>query len=125
MAYGLQMIVDDDGLSAMLGRVSPEVVDGAHKVVTKGALNIKTAMREDVRDSFWFRRIERHIDFDQVGLTAEIGPNKRAAGNLANIAYFGGANGGGGTVRDPQRAAEEEAPRFMKALLDVIDGAMS
>lgn len=134
MADGLQMIVDDDGLSAMLGRVSPEVVDGAHKVVTKGALNIKESMADDFYSSRHFRHLGRSVGFDQVGLTAEIGPDKakvygkgeyRTPGNLAVIAYFGGANGGGGTVRDPQRAAEEEAPRFMKALLDVIDGAMS
>lgn len=115
--------VDDDGnLSAMLGKASRDVVNGAHRAVAKGALNIKTTMREDAAESNYFE-IGRHITYDQVGLSAEIGPEKRGAGNLANIAYFGGAHGGGGTVRDPQRAAEEEAPKFERALLAIIEGA--
>lgn len=120
MADGFELTTDDGGLSAFLGSVTPRVVAGAHKLVTRGAVNIKTSMREDVRESRSFRRIEPHIDFDQVGLSAEIGPNKRGAGNLAHFAYFGGANGGGGTVRDPQRAAEEEAPRFERALDELM-----
>ena len=122
MSDGIEVTIDDEGqVSAMLGRASREIIDEAHKVVKRGAVNIKEAMREDANESRYFRRIARYIDFDQVGLSAEIGPNKRGAGNLANIAYFGGAHGGGGTVRDPQRAADEEAPRFEKALAQIAE----
>lgn len=122
MADGFDMSVDDGGLSASLGRIPARLVAEVHGVVTKGAVNIKNSMRDDVESSRHFRRIAPTISFDQVGLSATIGPEKRRAGNLANIAYFGGARGGGGTVRDPQRAADEEAPRFEKALLKIIDG---
>lgn len=108
-------------MSAHLGRVAASVVPKVHALVTRGAVNIKQSMREDAEASRHFRRIAPTISFDQVGLEATIGPEKRRAGNLANIAYFGGAHGGGGTVRDPQRAADEEAPRFERALLAIID----
>ena len=124
MADGFEVSVDDAGLSASLGRIPARLVADVYAVVTKGALNIKEAMREDAEASTHFRKVAQAISFDQVGLSATIGPEKRRAGNLANIAYFGGAHGGGGTVRDPQRAADEEAPRFEKALLRVIDGLL-
>ena len=50
------------------------------------------------------------IDELEGGMAAEIGPEKVGAGNLAVIAYWGGANGGGGTVEDPQEAADRELP---------------
>ena len=50
----------------------------------------------------------------------EVGPRKGKPGSIANIAYFGGANGGGGTVPDPRGALEAEAPRFEKALTDLV-----
>lgn len=121
MADRYEVEIDDGGLSAFLGKASSRMVAGAHKLVTKGAVNIKESMRADFRDSRHFRRAESLVTFDQVGLTAIIGPESKGAGNLAHIAYFGGAHGGGGTVRDPQRAAEEEAPRFERALADLAD----
>ncbi|MFW7414756.1 hypothetical protein [Demequina sp. SO4-18] len=96
-------------------------------VVMKGAVNVKAAMREDMQDSLHFRSIARSIDFDVAaerdGFSAEIGPRhgEGEPGNLANIAYFGTSRGGG-TVRDPQEALDEEAPKFEKALGDVLEG---
>ena len=51
------------------------------------------------------------------GVEFEIGPDRDRGGKpgrvarLANIAYFGGANGGGGTL-DFDRPAKEELPRL-------------
>lgn len=124
MSEGFSIEVDGGTISASLGKVSARIVDEAHKVVTHAAVNVKQTMREDVEASRSFRRIAPTIGFDQVGLSAVVGPEKRRAGNLGVIAYFGGAHGGGGTVRDPQRAADEEAPRMERALLNLLDGLL-
>lgn len=92
-------------------------------VVNKGALNVKNQMQADMRRSRHFkaaRWITYDIETGAEGITAEIGPVKAGAGNLAHIAYFGGRNGGGGTVRDPEEAMKEEEPRFMSALDDIV-----
>lgn len=109
-------------------------------VVKRGAGNIKSGMRDDMKASRHFGQASRTIDYEfertPVHLTAEIGPNKTRypgiagpakkppAAAISNIAYFGGANGGGGTVRDPEFHAHEEAPRFEKAIADVVDGLL-
>ena len=61
---------------------------------------------------------------DQVqSSTAEIGPatGGRVVGDLAHLAYFGGANGGGGTVRDPEVHLEAEAPNLEEYAGKVLD----
>ena len=86
------------------------------KVVSKGALNVKTQLRAEASKSRHFR-LSRHITYDMRGYTeAEIGPEARGAGSLAGIAYFGGRHGGGGTLPDPQGALDAEAPRFAEEL---------
>lgn len=125
---GFEIEVDDFGLSAMLGTAALRLIPQVAKVVGKGALNVKNTMQQDARRSRHFR-LERdigydHFTFDGTGLSAQIGPQRRGAGNLAAIAYFGGAHGGGGTVRDPQRAADEEAPRFERALAEIMEGVL-
>ncbi len=96
-------------------------------VVSKGALNVKNAMRKDMSASKHFKGITRSIGYDMHDtgsvIEAEIGPSSEAGspGNLANIAYFGGAHGGGGTVPDPQAALDAEAPNFEKALGDLLE----
>lgn len=96
-------------------------------VVRKGALNVKNQLRREAEGSRWFR-IAPTISFDGRefwgGPGAEIGPEKRGAGNLANIAYFGGANGGGGTLPDPEGALAAEAPGFAKAIADLATEAL-
>jgi hypothetical protein len=99
-------------------------------VVKKGAGNIKGQLRREMQSSAAFKGITPDIDYSMHGgemfgvgvIEAEIGPRTGSghAGNLANVAYFGGANGGGGTVPDPRGALEAEIPRFEKALLDVL-----
>ena len=94
-------------------------------VLKKGAQNIKTAMVQDAQASRHFKGIARSIGYDMKQTSfagdgvfeVEIGPSSDAGspGNLANIAYFGSSRGGG-TVRDPQAALDDESPNFEKAL---------
>lgn len=67
--------------------------------VKKGAQNIKSEILKDVRSSSnaGFRRIPIEYEIDSAGITVEarIGPPKSGAGSLANLAFFGGARGGG------------------------------
>lgn len=108
-------------LGADLGRVSGTALPLADAVMKKAAENIKTGMAADAAGSRHFGGIGRTISYDsdyrvgQVGY--EIGPD-RDRGKVAAlgvIAYFGGSNGGGGTldINAPLRAEE---PRMMAAL---------
>ena len=111
-------------LAADLGRAPDKVQQGIRPVIAKGALNIKTEMQMDLASSTHFRGITFSVSYDTKvdsgGVEAEIGPDKgRAGGALANIAYFGTSRGGG-TVPDPQVALTAEAPRFEKALSDLL-----
>lgn len=107
-----------------LQTVPDNVVRKIPGVVKKGANNIKQTMVADFGRSRSFHQIGRAVSYDismdATGVEAEIGPVKGSPGSLANIAYFGGANGGGGTIRDPERALEEEVPRFESALSDLL-----
>lgn len=113
-------------LAADLGKAPAEVTRGMPAVVNKGALNIKNTMRADAAGSRHFR-FARAINYDtRQGMgfyEAEIGPEKGSPGSIANIAYFGGARGGG-TVRDPSAALAEEAPRFEQAITDLAGGVL-
>lgn len=113
-------------LSEDFRRVPDALARHAKPVVAKGAVNIKNQLRDEMRDSTWFGGAAADIDYDLLdgGFTAEIGPTKGGAGSLANLAYFGGANGGGGTVPDPRGALEAEAPRFANALAELAAGLL-
>lgn len=110
-------------LAALFAKESAEVDARAEAVVKKAALNVKNAMRSDAEASRHFE-MAWTINYDMVpdsdGPAAEVGPEKKGAGHLANIAYFGGAHGGGGTVRDPQEAADEEAQAFEDFLAKAV-----
>lgn len=87
--------------------------------VDHAAVNVKGDMRDAASRSRHFR-MANSISYDKTDpYEAEIGPVKGGAGSLANIAYFGGANGGGGTVEDPQAALDREAPKFERSLADL------
>ena len=107
--------------STELGKVPTKVVTGVRPAVVKAGVNMKNQLREEMDKSKHFKA-SRSINFDvsDGGMAVEVGPTKSGAGNLANIAYFGGAHGGGGTVPDPRGALEAEAPRFEKALTDLV-----
>lgn len=120
----VEVEIDDGGTGAMLDAAGRRISTEVRQVVSKAALNIKNTMRADAEASAYFQFAPR-ISYDLKGNAsfseAEIGPEKGGAGSLANIAYFGGRRGGGGTVRDPQQALNEEAPRFESALQSMID----
>lgn len=109
-----------------LSRSGTEVLGKVRPVIAKCALNVKNAMRADMQGSRHFGQVARSITYDTksgaVMAEAEVGPvtEGRTVGDLAHLAYFGGVNSGGGTVRDPQGALDDEAPNFVKALEDVI-----
>lgn len=107
--------------AALEGKIAP--------VVEKGALNIKNQLVAEMRSSRSFKAVADAISYDIHGgqmfgggiIEAEIGPVRGSPGSLANIAYFGGANGGGGTVADPQDALDAETPKFEQALGDLLE----
>ena len=115
-------------LTREMAAAPQKVQAGVRPVVSKGALNIKNEMQMDMAVSQHFRGITFSISYDTKmdagGVEAEIGPDKgREGGALANIAYFGSSRGGG-TVRDPSQALEEEGPRFEQALSKLLDGVL-
>jgi len=104
-------------------------------IVHKGAANIKKQHRREMAASRSFKGVARAIDYSMSfgtgsraaggagAIEAVIGPRTGSPGSLANIAYFGGARGGG-TVPDPRGALLAEAPRFEKALGDAVEGLL-
>ena len=104
-----------------LGKVPTKVVTGVRPAVVKAGVNMKKQLREEMDKSKHFKA-SRSINFDvsDGGLAVAVGPSKGHPGSIANIAYFGGVNGGGGTVPDPRGALDAEAPRFEKALTDLV-----
>ena len=124
----LDMRVDGvDALVRDLAEAGDSLAAKLRPVVVKGAVNVKAAMRADMAGSRHFGQVARSITFDsRYGASlaeAEVGPETRGqtVGDLAHFAYFGGAHGGGGTVRDPQAALDEESPRFAAAVGSILD----
>lgn len=126
--------------AAQMGRGLKGLQPEVRQSVSKGANNVKKGMAADFRESQHFSQVAPTIDYDLRSgkgiVEAEIGPNeqtrvpsrrkRRKAGPetpapLSIIAYFGGSHGGGGTVRDPKVHLEEEAPKFEKAVGDILD----
>lgn len=99
-------------------------------IVERGALNIKNKMVEDMRASVHFRGAAASISYDvRTGgwgdtavVEAEIGPDRarNQGARIANIAYFGSSRRGGATVRDPQAVLDDEAPRFVGELENLM-----
>lgn len=124
--------VDDSELRALAADLSraqsraPNLVD---PVLKKAAQNVKEEMAADAAGSRYFDEMASSITYDRdtrLGQEGyEIGPDKSRGGKagraarLANIAYFGGANGGGGTL-DIEKPLRSEEPRLMKALDDAL-----
>ena len=108
-------------LAADLSAAGIEVLPGAVKALDKSGRAIRDAMKADAAKSRHFRFAKSVSMGTTSDLEREIGAEKGGAGSLAHIAYFGGANGGGGTVRDPQQALDDEAPTFEKALAAVVE----
>ena len=111
-------------LMADLASLPTQVQREVPKVIERGALNIKNQMRSEILQSAvgQKRGVESSITYDlhDGGYLAEIGPRKGGPGSIANIAYFGGAHGGGGSAPDPRGALEAEAPNVEREILDIV-----
>lgn len=101
-------------------------------VVKKGADNIKTEMASDASGSRHFkgksgRGLAASISYDSHyrlnEIAFEVGPDKARGGGIGNIAYFGGANGGGGTL-DIDKPIRSEEPRLDAAISRILDGLL-
>ena len=96
-------------VAADLEAAASQLVGKVRPAVQQVATEMRDAMRADMSGSSSFGHATNSITYDLLGSGsfsgADIGPTK-PAGAIANIAYFGGSNGGGGTVRDPLDAAE-------------------
>lgn len=113
-------------LSADLGRIASSALPEVDKMAKRGAQNIKDDMVEDAEGSRHFRPVAPSISYDRSTsagqVSYDIGPDKgRAGGALGVFGYFGGANGGGGTL-DIDGPLKAEEPRLMKALDDFLGG---
>lgn len=117
-------------------RSSPKAVRG---VVSRGALNVKRDWQKAIRGSRHFNRdggtgrggnADRSVSYDVrvAGTTidAEVGPDRSRSSQarLLGIAHFGGANGGGGTLPDPQTFLDREASSFERYLRDAVNGLL-
>ena len=115
--------------AAELGRVAGKALPGLDAVLKKGAQQIKDDLVADAKGSRHFKQIAPTISYDReagIGrIGYEIGPDKDRGGaaKLANIAYFGGARGGGGTL-DLDGPLRAEEPRLMSALDDYLGGLL-
>lgn len=111
-------------LMADLASLPTQVQREVPKVIERGALNIKNQMRSEILQSAvgQKRGVESSITYDlhDGGHLAEIGPRKGGPGSIANIAYFGGSHGGGGSAPDPRGALEAEAPNVEREILQIV-----
>lgn len=97
-------------------------------VVEESAVEVQKQLRAEARGSAHFGQIAPRITHETTqrygGPEAQIGPEKRGAGRLANIAYFGGRNGGGGTLPDPQGAGDAAASVMIRKIADLATEAL-
>ena len=121
------MSFDDGGLVAAIEGKINATNSEVEAIVGRGALNIKTQLVREMRESKHFKGFAQGISYDvRSGLAfgggvieAEIGPESDGPGAGANIAYFGTSRGGG-TVPEPSGALKAEAPKFEAALAKFV-----
>ena len=124
MSISMDMIGGRE-LEAALGVVSATVTVAAREVVERGGLNVKKAWAENARGTAGAaaRHYPGSISYDMHGLEVEVGPDKgRTQGPLGNLLEYGSAHNP--PHWDGQRALDDEAPRFEKALGDMLDGML-
>lgn len=119
-ADGIKDLLD---LAADLTDAGPVAMDKAHRVVQRGALNIKNDWRDGVSGLAHARALPSAITYDsfrsRFTSEAEIGPDKdRPQGALGNLIEFGSVNNP--PHGDGQRALDREEPRFIAALEQIV-----
>lgn len=100
------------------------------KAVKKGAQNVKEAIQADVAESGHrgIRKVRIGYEIESSGTTirADISPRDGGASDLANIAFFGTAKGGG--THQFYEHAERELPTLTDyvgdAATDMLTGAL-
>ena len=94
------------------------------KAVKKGAQNVKESIQEDVAgsgDAVGIRKVRVAYELGSTGTTvyADVSPRVGGASNLANIAFFGTAKGGG--THAFYEHAETELPTLAEYVGDAAD----
>ena len=91
--------------------------------VKKGAQNVKESIQEDVAGSgnAGIRKVQVAYEMGSTGTTvyADVSPRDGGASDLANIAFFGTAKGGG--THDFYEHAETELPTLAEYVGDAAD----
>jgi hypothetical protein len=121
-----------DLLAADLGRIPARLLPGVDAILKKAADNIKKDLRGQALFSPHFAPMAESMSYDshyrfgqvayEVGPDRSRGPAGRSA-HLANIFFFGGANGGGGKG-DLDGALRTEEPQMMKRLDEFLAGLL-
>lgn len=117
-----------DRLAVTIDRAIAVAPADSAKVVTKGAVNIKTSAKRRIAGLAHAPAYPGSITFDPVKTTpravwTDIGPDKdRRQGSLGNILELG-------TIKNPPHphmapAGDEELPRFETAMLDLAAKAL-
>ena len=108
-----------------------KVVPEAKSILAKGALEMKRNLKDNARGSRYFKQFAKKITYDTktraTGVEIEIGPENdkkvgKGGGPGAAVAYFGGANGGGGTLDfdEPVDREFDTIDGYMKKLGDLL-----
>ena len=109
-------------LSASIGRASATLVAAERAVVAKALVNIKNDTRKGISTHPSWGKLAATVNYDQAGLTGNVGYDDRGQGELAGIAEFGSARHAPHPSLMP--AARDEAPRFEKATLNAALSAI-
>ena len=112
-------------LSVSLGQAGQRLPADARKVVSKGALNIKTETIAAIPGRYW-GPLKAAVSYTMSGnkfiSSAKVGYDDAGQGELAGIYEFGSSRRAPHPTLYP--AADAEAPRFEKALADLAAKAI-
>jgi hypothetical protein len=113
---------DVDRLIAALDKAVYDTPNEVGKVVARGALNIKNGAKRRIGRPAHAPAYGYSIGYDfqrwGMGATADIGPDKgRRQGALGNLLEYGSVNNP--PIPHIRPAAEEELPRFERAMEDL------
>ena len=121
-------------LASDLGKMPQVMARKCRPIFRRTALEVKKGMQADLRQSTHFKQVAASVDYDaneysmfgSFVMTAEVGPNaeRNASAPLAGIAYFGGVNGGGDTVRDPVIHGRDQGSKMIGYLEMAAEGLL-